>query len=174
LGFYKKNNFLENKKIEILIFYFIKGKKEKEVKEIKIIMELKNEDCIICYEKTNNKYIHNKCIVPICSNCLEKLDKCPFCRKNIKNKNNNNYKYNLIIIIIIFYLIILLLINYLVLVIINIYLIKKILIILNNITFISQYLHIINQYIIIITHNINIISQTINIIIQNQIQNINI
>ena len=41
----------------------------------------KNEECIICY--ISNKTIELKCNHRLCRDCTSRIDKCPFCRREI-------------------------------------------------------------------------------------------
>jgi len=90
-------------------------------------MEVKNKECIICYENENNiiQFCHKKCILYICKECIVKIKKyniCPYCRKNIVN--NENYEkiieiLKLLLLILIFLIILL---NYLIFIVIIYYL----------------------------------------------------
>jgi hypothetical protein len=47
------------------------------------------EECIICFEETNNFVIFN-CNHKVCINCYPKINQCPMCRNTIEIQQIEN------------------------------------------------------------------------------------
>jgi hypothetical protein len=66
----------------VVITMLIPEKKEKESQNCNKDKELDEKNiCKICYDNENN--VETKCNHKICSVCLSKINKCPFCRESI-------------------------------------------------------------------------------------------
>jgi hypothetical protein len=58
-----------------------------------------NEECIICfYDKPMNEFVILECndIHKVCINCYSKIDKCPFCYKEINLIHNQMTQMNIV------------------------------------------------------------------------------
>lgn len=51
-----------------------------------------NEQCLICLEQYDNRIILCCCKVSICSDCFSCIERCVYCKKNIKNISTIGYR----------------------------------------------------------------------------------
>jgi hypothetical protein len=89
------NEIRENKKREKCKFIFNKVMMEIKYKDSydNIIGNYEDTieycECCICFELTKNK---TKCNHDVCLNCINNINKCPLCRKNLIDNNNNLFE----------------------------------------------------------------------------------